>query len=118
VTVGDYEGLCYGPLVGGRRGRPEGGDHPVRVHHQGHLEAVDPFGLGGAPPERSLTGEKPLARSPHPHYGRDEGGVHHALESRRLRKILGEGPLQEAHLRLQGSDAPALSWLWEHNLGK
>jgi hypothetical protein len=45
-------------------------------------------------------------RSPHPHDGRDEGRVHHAADGRRLRKILGEGQLQEAQLRLEGSDAP------------
>jgi hypothetical protein len=53
-----------------------------------------------------LPAEEPLARSPHPHHRREEGRVHHALECRRLGKLSGEGTLQEAHLRLQGPDAP------------
>src|SRR5215208_4992204 len=53
VTVAGHEGVCYGPLVGGGRGQPEGGDDAPRIDHQGHLEAVDPFGLGGAPAEGS-----------------------------------------------------------------
>ena len=51
-----------------------------------------------------MAAEEPLARSPH--HRRDEGRVHHALECRRLGKLSGEGPLQEAQLGLQGSDAP------------
>src|SRR5829696_1148215 len=106
VAVGSYEGVAYGPLVGGRDGQPESGDHPLGVNHEGHLEAVYPLGLGGAASEACLAGEKPLARSPHPHDGRDEGSVHHAVDRRRFRKILGESPLQEAQLWLQGSNAP------------
>jgi hypothetical protein len=99
-------GLPYGPLLGGRRGQTEGGYYPARVYHQRRLEAVDPFGLGGAPAEGGLPAEEvPLARSPHPHEGREEGRVHHAIDGRRVRKSLGEGPLQEAQLGRKGSDA-------------
>jgi hypothetical protein len=34
VAVGSYEGVPYGPLVGGRRGQPEIGDYALGVHHQ------------------------------------------------------------------------------------
>src|SRR5215211_1574555 len=50
--------------------------------------------------------EEPLARSSYPYDGRDEGSVHHAIDGRRLGELSGEGELQLAHLRLQGSDAP------------
>src|SRR5215208_1703115 len=103
VTVAGHEGVCYGPLVGGGRGQPEGGDDAPRIDHQGHLEAVDPFGLGGAPAEGGLPAEEPLAGSPHPHDGRDEGRVHHVVDGRRIGEFLGEGPLQGAQLGLQGS---------------
>src|SRR5215210_7988244 len=106
VAIGGHEGLPYGPLVGCRRSQPEGRDLPVRVYQQSHLEAVYPLGLGSAPPEGCLTAEEALAGSSHPHDGRDEGSVHHVVDGRRLRELLGEGPLQEAQLRLQGSDAP------------
>jgi hypothetical protein len=61
VAVTGHEGLPYGPLVGGSRGQPEGGDDAPRIYHQGHLEAVDPLGLGGAPAEGGLPAEQPLA---------------------------------------------------------
>jgi hypothetical protein len=104
VAVGSYEGVPYGPLVRCRRCQTESGDYALGVYHQSHLQAVDPLGLGGAASEACLAAEEPLARSPH--HRRDEGRVHHALECRRLGKLLGEGPLQEAQLGLQGSDAP------------
>jgi hypothetical protein len=106
VAVGSYEGVPYGPLVRGRGSQTESGDYALGVNHQRHLQAVDPLALGGAPSEACLPAEEPLARSPHPHHRREEGRVHHALECRRLRKLLGEGPLQEAQLWLQGSEAP------------
>jgi hypothetical protein len=74
-------GLPYGPLVVGRRGQTESGDYAFRVYHQSRLEAVDPLGLGGAPPEGSLPREESLARSPYPHDGRDEGRVHNAKKT-------------------------------------
>jgi preprotein translocase subunit SecY len=58
------------------------GDYALGIHHQSHLEAVDPLGLGGASSEARLAGKQPLARSPHPHDGRDEGRVHHAVDGR------------------------------------
>jgi hypothetical protein len=111
-------GLPYGPLLGGRRGQTEGGYYPARVYHQRRLEAVDPFGLGGAPAEGGLPAEEvPLARSPHPHEGREEGRVHHAIDGRRVRKSLGEGPLQEAQLGRRAR-MRRLSWLCEQRAGK
>src|SRR5215210_21328 len=106
MAVLGYEGVPYGPLVRGRLRQPESGDYALGVHHQRHLEAVDPLGLRGAASEARWAAEEPLARCPHPHDRRDEGRVHHAVEGRRLRKLLGEGTLQSAQLRLQGSDAP------------
>jgi hypothetical protein len=104
VTVGGYEGVCFEPLVGGGFRQPEGGDDAPRIDHQGHLEAIDPLGLGSAPAEGGLPAEQPLAGRPHPHDdGRDEGGVHHAVDGRRIAEFLGEGPLQGAQLGLQGS---------------
>src|SRR5215212_3332657 len=103
LPAAGHKGVCYGPLVGGGRGQPEGGDDAPRIDHQGHLEAVDPFGLGGAPAEGGLPAEEPLAGSPHPHDGRDEGRVHHVVDGRRIGEFLGEGPLQGAQLGLQGS---------------
>jgi hypothetical protein len=111
-------GLPYGPLVVGRRGQTESGDYAFRVYHQSRLEAVDPLGLGGAPPEARLPKEQPLSRSPYPYDGRDEGRVHNAKDGRRTGELLGEGTLQEAQLRFQGSDAPTLSWLCEQRVGK
>jgi hypothetical protein len=58
VALGSQEGLAYGSIVGGCRCQAEGRDHPLGVNHQSHLEAVDPLGLGGAPPEGSLSAEK------------------------------------------------------------
>src|SRR5215204_6640045 len=106
VAIGGHEGLPYGPLVGGRRSQTESGDHAVGIYHQRRLEAVDPLGLGGAPAEGGLPAEEALARSSYPHDGRDEGGVHNAIDGRRLGELSGEGELQEAQLGLQGSDAP------------
>ena len=106
MAVGSYEGVPYGPLVRSRPSQPESGDYALGVHNQSHLEAVDPLGLGGAPPEGSLTAEEALARSPHPHDGRHERRVHHAIDGRRTGEFLGEGSLQLAQLGLQGSDAP------------
>src|SRR5215211_5145305 len=106
VAVGGHQCLPYGPLVGGSRGQTESGDHAVGVHHQRRLEAVDPLGLGGAPAERRLTSEEPLARSPHPHDGRDEGRIQDAVYRRRIGELSGEGELQLAHLGRKGSDAP------------
>src|ERR687889_1148031 len=118
VTVAGHEGVCYGPLVGGGRGQPEGGDDAPRIYHQGHLEAVDPFGLGGAPAEGRLPAEEPLAGRPHPHDGRDEGRVHHVVDGRRIGEFIGEGPLQSAQLGLQGSYPLRLNWPWEQRVGK
>jgi hypothetical protein len=106
VAVGSYEGVCYGSLVGGRRCQPEGRDHPVGVYHQSHLEAVDPLGLGGAPPEGSLPAEEPFARSPHPYDSRNESRVHHPIDGRGTGELLSEGTLQLAQLGRKGSDAP------------
>jgi hypothetical protein len=69
-------------------------------------------------PEARLTAEQPLAGRPHPHDRRDKGRVQDAVESRRLREFLGEGQLQGAQFGRKGSDAPALSWLWEQRVGK
>jgi hypothetical protein len=49
VTIPSHEGVAYGPLVGGGRGQPEDGNHPLRVYHKGYFEAVDRYGgLGSA----------------------------------------------------------------------
>jgi hypothetical protein len=106
VAVEGYEGIAYGPLVRSRRGQAESGDDALGAHHQRHLEAVDPLGLGGAASEGRLAGEQTLAASPHPHDRRDQGSVHDAVDRRRLGELLGEGPLQRTQLGLQGSDAP------------
>jgi hypothetical protein len=42
VAVSGYEGIPYGPFVGGGRGQTEGAHHALGVHYQRHLEAVDP----------------------------------------------------------------------------
>src|SRR5215203_2266781 len=105
VEVGGYEGLPDRALVGGGHGQTEGSDDALGVYHQGHLEAVDPLGLGGAPSEARLTAEKPLASfaGPHPHDGRDQRGVHHAVDGPGMGELSGEVPLQSANLCLQGS---------------
>src|SRR5215203_2891087 len=103
VEVGGYEGLPDRALVGGGHGQTEGSDDALGVYHQGHLEPVDPLGLGGAPSEARLTAEKPLARSPHPHDGRDQRRVHHAVDGPGMGELSGEGSLQSANLCLQGS---------------
>ena len=43
VTIPSHEGFPYGPLVGGRRSQPEVANHPIGIHHEGHLQAVDPL---------------------------------------------------------------------------
>src|SRR5215203_6153267 len=103
VTVAGHEGVCYGPLVGGGLRQAEGGDDAPGIDHQGHPEALNPFGLRRAASKGRLPAEEPLARSPHPHDGRDEGRVHHAVDGRRIAEPLGEGVLQGAQLGLQGS---------------
>src|ERR671920_1768449 len=60
VKVFGYERFPDGALVGGGGGEAESGDHAVRVYHEGHLEPVDPLGLGGAPAEARLPAEEPL----------------------------------------------------------
>src|SRR5215212_12171619 len=87
VMVAGHEGVCYGPLVGGGRGQKEGDNDAPRIDPQGHLQAVDPFGLGGAPAEGGLPAEEPLAGRPNPHDGRDEGRVHHAVDGRRIGEV-------------------------------
>jgi hypothetical protein len=42
MTIPSHEGVAYGPLVGGRCGQTEDGNHPIGIYHEGHLEAVDP----------------------------------------------------------------------------
>ena len=118
MKVFGYERFPDGALVGGRGGEAESGDHAVRVYHQRHLEPVNPLGLGGAPPEARLPAEKPLARSPHPHDRRDEGGVQDSVDGRRFAEVPGEGPLHRA--RTSGSRARTLrlNWLWVHRFGK
>src|SRR5919112_3296160 len=75
VRVLDDEKLPYGAIVGGCLCQPEGADHALWADRKRHLEPVNPLGLGGASAEGGLPAEGPLARSPHPHDGRDEGGV-------------------------------------------
>src|SRR5919112_5964216 len=86
VKVSGYEGLSDGPLVGGRGGQEEGAYHALGIYHRGHLEAVDPLGLGGAPAEGGLPAEELLASfaGPHPHDGRDERRVPDAVDGRRI----------------------------------
>src|SRR5215218_7633812 len=105
VEVGGYEGLPDRALVGGGHSQTEGSDDALGVYHQGHLEPVDPLGLGGAPSEARLTAEKPLASfaGPHPHDGRDQRRVHHAVDGPGMGELSGEGSLQSANLCLQGS---------------
>src|SRR5919112_1433986 len=103
VAVVSHEGVAYGPLVGGGRSQEEGAYHALGVHHQGHLEPVDPLGLRRAAPEGGLTGEEPLARRPDSDHGRDEGGVQDPVDGRRLGEVPGEGSLDRAQLGLQGS---------------
>ena len=107
MKVSGYEGLSDGPLVGGRGGQEEGAYHALGIYHRGHLEAVDPLGLGGAPAEGGLPAEELLASfaGPHPHDGRDERRVHDAVDRRGFGELSGECQLQSAHLGLQGSDA-------------
>src|SRR5215212_1564473 len=106
VPIAGQERIPYGPLVRGSFGQSKGAHHPLWVHYQRYFETVDPLGLGGTPPEARLSAEQPLAGRPHPHDGRDEGRVHHTVDGRRIAESLGEGPLQSAQFRLQGSDAP------------
>jgi hypothetical protein len=103
VKVFGYERLPDGTLVGGGRAEAESAYHALGIHHQRHLESVNPLGLGGAPTEGCLSVEEPLARSPHSDHGRNQGCVQDAVDRRRLGDLPGEGPLQSAHLRLQGS---------------
>src|SRR5215208_6058813 len=106
VTVGGYEGIPYGSLVGGRRCQPEGAHYALGVHHQRHLEPVDPLGLGRTPPEGCLSGKQPLARSPHPHHRWDERRIQDAVYGRRVGQFSGEGTLQSAQLGRKGPYPP------------
>jgi hypothetical protein len=54
--------IPYGALVGGGLGQAESGDDTLRAHRERYLEAVDPLGLGGTPPEGRLPAKQPFAR--------------------------------------------------------
>jgi hypothetical protein len=58
----DDEKLSYGALVGGCLRQPEGEDHALWANRKCHLEAVDPLGFGGAPPEGGLLAENSRLR--------------------------------------------------------
>jgi hypothetical protein len=120
VKVFGYESLPYGSFVRGRRSQPESAHHTLGIHHQRHLEAVDPLGLGGAASEARLPSEEPLASfaGPHPHHRRQEGGIQNAVHGRRPGESSGESPLQGAHLGLSRARTLRLNWLWEQRFGK
>src|SRR5215208_105868 len=105
VLIAGHENFCYGSLLRGRRSQEESREHPGWVHHERHLEPVDPLRLGGAASERCLSAEQPFARSSHPHDRWDEGRVQDVVDDRGLGELFGAGSLQEAQLGLQGSDA-------------
>jgi hypothetical protein len=95
-----------GPLVGGGLGQSEGADYPLRAHRERYLEAVDPLGLGAAPPESGLPGKQPSSAGSHPHHRRDQGGIHDVVDRRRIGERPGQVALQGSHLGLQGAHPP------------
>jgi hypothetical protein len=106
VSVLADKPIPYGALVGGGLGHPESGDDALRTHCERHLEPMDQLGLRSAPSEGCLPAEESLARSPHPHDGRDESGIQHVVDSLGLGEFSGEGQLQSAQLGREGADAP------------
>src|SRR4029450_4693492 len=64
VAVFVDKDLSYRPLVGGAPRQPEGADHALRPDREADLEAVDPLGLRGAPPEGRLAAEEPPPACP------------------------------------------------------
>src|SRR5215207_9600060 len=100
VRVLDDEKVPYGAVVGGRLRKPEGADHALWADRKRHLEAVNPLGLGGAPPEGGLPGKQPLARSSYPHHGRDESGVQDMVDLRNATEHSGHCTLEVAQIGL------------------
>jgi hypothetical protein len=105
VPVGGYQKLAYGPLVTVGRGQAEGGDDAFGGYREGHLEAVDPFGLRDAPAEGCLPGEQALAAGPYTNHRRHKGGIEHVVDGRGLEERLGQVLLQRPQLRFEGTDA-------------
>ena len=107
VAVFADEDFSNGPFVGGGFGQAEGGYDALGGDSESHLEAVDPFGLRGAPSKGGLSREKSMATRPHPHHSRYEGGVQNVVD----RSLPGEGlrhiKLEGSHLALQ-SPRPAI----------
>ena len=118
MRVLDDEEVSYGPLVGGGLRQPEGADHALRADRKCYLEPVNPLGLGGAPPEGGLPGKQPLARSPYPHDGRNEGGVQDVVDLRSTTERSGQLHAGSRATRAPQSVTLRLSWLWEQRLGK
>src|SRR5215218_11025811 len=82
VRVLDDEKVSYGAVVGGCLRQPEGADHALWADRKCYLEPVNPLGLRDAPAEGGLPGKQSLARSSHPHNGRDESSVQDMVDLR------------------------------------
>jgi hypothetical protein len=119
VAVRRHEGVPYGPLLGGGRGQTENGNHPAGIYHEGHLEAVDPLGLGGAPAEGGLPAEEPLLASLA--LTRTMAGMRVVSITRYTAEgSQSSSAMERCRARNCGSRARALrlNWPWEQRCGK
>src|SRR5215204_568661 len=106
VRVLDDEKVSYGAVVGGCLRQPEGADHALWADRKCYLEPVNPLGLGGAPPEGGLPGKQSLARSSHPHNGRNESSVQDMVDLRNTTERSGHCTLEVAQIGLQRAHPP------------
>jgi hypothetical protein len=99
VAVAVDEDLADGPLVGGGLRQAQGRYETLRSDRKADLQAVDPLlGLGGAPPEGGLSGEKPPPACPDPHHRGDEGRIEDVVDGTLLGE--GSGKMERERLRL------------------
>src|SRR5215204_6158490 len=61
---------------------------PFGGYREGHLEAVDPLGLGDASTKGGLSGKQTIATRPNTYHSRNEGGIHHVVDHLRFGEYL------------------------------
>jgi hypothetical protein len=118
MAVASDEDLPYGTLVGGGFGQGEGRDDAPRSDGEADLEAVDPLGLGGAPPEARLPREQPVPACPDANDRWDEGGIQDMVDHSLLGEEIGQMKLEGSHFALQSPHPAVENWLWEGRVGK
>jgi hypothetical protein len=80
VAVCGHQELSDGALVRIGLGQGESHDDPMWAHREGHLEAVDPLGLGDTSAKGGLASREAVATGAGPYDGRYEGSVQHVVD--------------------------------------